>query len=284
MVRTRSLLQADHLGLVKALNDGLLDKVPRKAIVHGNPDRVEIHASYLKGSKLVAKKRGFVSYLGYLDNEPILITSSGMGAGSASIAFEELIELGVNIIIRVGTCGSYRDYIGPGDLVVATDALLESPVLRYIFPDYLRKRDSAENLSWLYQKDGFWFVSGFPEVYSAIEESVEEILSMRSYNWIYEHKYYVGSIHDKDILHAWRSDYNLNYVGMEEMRGKVRKYTIATDMETGSLLTISRIRGARGGSVLVVVDFHADQEAIKKQDEAMNIAYIASLLATRKLI
>ncbi|MEM4487949.1 MAG: hypothetical protein QXK88_03980 [Desulfurococcaceae archaeon] len=282
-MKVKSLLQADHLGLLKALNEGSLDKVPSKAIVHGNPDRVEVHASYLREPRLVAKKRGFVSYLGYYNDEPILITSSGMGAGSASIAFEELVELGVKVILRVGTCGAYRDYIKPGDLIVSTDALLESPALRYIFPDYLRRRNYTGNIDWLYIKDDFLFVKGFEDIYTLIGKSLEEVLNGAAFKWRYNHQYYTGSVHDKDILHAWRSTYNLNPLEMEEMKAKVQKYTISTDMETGSLLTIARIRGVRAGSILVVVDFHADSETLKKQDEAMHVAYIASLNTIVKL-
>ncbi|MEM3964372.1 MAG: hypothetical protein QW584_01445 [Thermofilaceae archaeon] len=280
-MKAGSLLPADHLGLLEAIKQGTLSKLPSKAVVHGNPDRVEIHASYLREPRLVARKRGFVSYVGYYDGELVLITSSGMGAGSASIAFEELIELGVNTIIRVGTCGSYRSYIKPGDLIIPTEVLLESPVLRYIFPDYLRKRNSLANVDWLHYKEELIFVKGFKSIYTLISEFVEKTLRLNK--WNYEHRYYTGPIHDKDILHAWRSEYSLNPMELHEIKANVRKHTIGTDMETGSLFVIAHMRGAQAGAILVVVDFNADNETMKAQDEAMNVAYIASLAVMKKL-
>jgi len=127
----------DHLGLKEALDKGFISKDVKRAIVHGNPDRVSEQAKLLKGAKLVAKKRGFITYVGEYNSAKIMISSTGMGSGSASIAIEELIEFGIEKIIRVGTCGGYLNEIKPGDLVVPTATLIETPVLRYLYPNYM---------------------------------------------------------------------------------------------------------------------------------------------------
>lgn len=277
-----SLLPADHLGLFEARRRGLLEANVRKAVVHGNPDRVEAHAGYLREARLVARKRGFVSYVGYLGEEPVLITSSGMGAGSASIVFEELVELGIERIVRVGTCGSYRALVKPGDLVVPSEVLIDGPVLRYVYPDYLRERPPVD-IPWLEVREGFYFVRAFDDVVKALRSSVEEVLARSRRSLGYDHAVFVGPVHDKDILHAWRGRYSLNATSLEMMRSRVLRFTIATDMETGALLTVAHIRGVKAGSILVVVDFYADEEIAKAQDEAMRIAYAASLEALRSL-
>ncbi|MEM3872213.1 MAG: hypothetical protein QXE05_06610, partial [Nitrososphaeria archaeon] len=114
----------DHLGLIGALKKGVLSRDFKKAIVHGNPDRVREHAKYLKDARLVAIKRGFVTYVGEYNGTKVMISSIGMGSGSASIAIEELIEFGVERIIRVGTCGGYLKEIRPGDIIIPTASLI----------------------------------------------------------------------------------------------------------------------------------------------------------------
>jgi len=273
---TSSLLIADHLGLLEARKKGLFTPGISRAIVHGNPDRVHEHAKLLRDHKVIALKRGFVSYLGYYRDEPLIITTSGMGAGSAAIVFEELIEHGINKVIRVGTCGSYRDYVKPGDIVIPTDVLLDGPVLRYIFPDYLRSRELSVKSDWLYVKESFYFVRGFEKVSETLKKSVEKVLKESKSSSI---NYHVGPIHDKDILHAWRERYSMNAEVLVKVKNKIRGLTIATDMESGALFTIARMRDVMAGSILVVVDFFADEEVKRKQKESMEVAYRASLEA-----
>jgi uridine phosphorylase len=274
-VAGRSLLAADHLGLAEIQKKQLLIS-NLNAIVHGDPDRVHEHAKLLRDYKLIASKRGFVSYLGYYKDRPVLITTSGMGAGSAAIVFEELIEHRVRNILRVGTCGSYREDIRPGDIVIPTEVLLEGPSLRYIFPDYLRNRELDSRIDWLYVKDGFYFVKGFQSMYGILRESIVRVLEEMGVSSI---GYHLGPIHDKDVLHAWREEYSMNAKALAEIKNKVRALTIATDMESGALYTIARMRGIVAGSLLVVVDFFADEETRRRQLESMKIAYRTSLEA-----
>jgi len=271
-----SLLVADHLGLLEARAKELFPPGVSRAIVHGNPDRVHEHAKLLSSPRVIASKRGFVSYLGFYKGESLIITSSGMGAGSAAIAFEELVEHGVSKVIRIGTCGSYRDYIRPGDIVIPTDVLLDGPVLRYIFPDYLRSREPDVGVDWLYVREGFYFVKGFERVVDAIKRSIEKALSEHGNPPI---SYYVGPIHDKDILHAWREEYSMRAETLTRVKSKVKSLTIATDMESGALFTIARMRGAIAGSILVAVDFSADEKTKEREKRGMEVAYRASIEA-----
>lgn len=275
-----SLVVADHLGLLEAKKN-VMFRYTEKAIVHGNPDRVHEHAKLMENHWLVASKRGFVSYYGYYKKEPILITTSGMGTGSAAIVFEELVEHGINKILRVGTCGYYRDYIKPGDIVIPTEILLEGPSLRYIFPDYLREREISTEISWLYVREGFYFVKGFEKFVEILVESVENVLD--EYKEKLSIRYYVGPLHDKDVLHAWREKYSLNPETLMRIKNKVTNLTIATDMESGALFTIGHIRNTIVGSILVAVDFHANKDTMERQRKGMEIAYKASLEAISRI-
>src|SRR5438067_13014184 len=68
--------------------------------------------------------RGLWGYTGTAaDGEPLTIQSTGMGGPSAAIVVEELCELGLEHVVRVGTCGALDGRLALGDLVVVREAL-----------------------------------------------------------------------------------------------------------------------------------------------------------------
>ena len=67
--------------------------------------------------------REYVTYTGTLLGEPVSVVSTGIGGPSASIAMEELCNLGVHTFVRVGTCGGIKLEVQSGDVVVATGAV-----------------------------------------------------------------------------------------------------------------------------------------------------------------
>jgi uridine phosphorylase len=68
--------------------------------------------------------RGLWGYTGTAaDGEPMTIQSTGMGGPSAAIVLEELCDLGLEVAIRVGTCGALDGDLALGDLVIAEAAL-----------------------------------------------------------------------------------------------------------------------------------------------------------------
>jgi len=96
-----------------------------RALLPGDPGRALLLAQTLLDAPLMFNHhRGLWGYTGAAtDGEPLTIQSTGMGGPSAAIVVEELAELGVERILRVGTCGALVDYLGLGELVVATEAL-----------------------------------------------------------------------------------------------------------------------------------------------------------------
>jgi len=271
----------DHLGLLRAKQEGLLPENVARAAVHGNPDRVREHAKLLDESKLIAEKRGFTTYLGRFEDKPVLISGTGMGSGSASIAIEELREVGIKKIIRVGTCGAYLPDGRPGDLIIATAALIDGPVLRYLSPNYIHSWPPRDLPKWASTEEDFVFVEGFGRVRELLMRSVDE--EARSGSYRYPHRYFVGPVHDKDILHAWRAECSLKPAEILRLRECMKRLTIATDMETGTVFTVSHMRGGESGSILAAVDFSAKGDEVEAQNEALRIAYKASLKALIKL-
>jgi uridine phosphorylase len=97
--------------------------VGRYCILPGDPGRCELIASYFDAPKKVAQNREFTTYTGTLLGEPVSVTSTGIGGPSASIALEELVELGADTFVRIGTCGGISQAVCAGDVVVATGAV-----------------------------------------------------------------------------------------------------------------------------------------------------------------
>ena len=67
-------------------------------------------------------ERGMLGYTGTFNGKPVSVQSSGMGCPSAAIVIEELVQLGVKKIMRVGTCGGLQPDMTMGDLVIALAA------------------------------------------------------------------------------------------------------------------------------------------------------------------
>jgi uridine phosphorylase len=63
------------------------------------------------------------THLGFLAGQPVLVTSTGIGGPSASIAIDELAQLGVTTFLRVGTTGAIQPWIDVGDVIVTTGAV-----------------------------------------------------------------------------------------------------------------------------------------------------------------
>lgn len=93
------------------------------AILPGDPERVAVIAGYLENPKPLSVHREYTSYEGYLDGEKILVISTGMGGPSATIAVEELAMIGVDTVIRLGTCGGMQPEVRSGELILPTAAI-----------------------------------------------------------------------------------------------------------------------------------------------------------------
>lgn len=75
--------------------------------------------------------RGLWGYTGLAsDGEPLTIMAHGMGAPSAVIVLEELCDLGLEVAVRVGSCGAVAEGIAPGEILNVGSALALDGVSR----------------------------------------------------------------------------------------------------------------------------------------------------------
>ncbi len=100
----------------------------------GDPVRAKYIADtfFDEGHRQVNDVRGMLGFTGTFEGEPISVQTTGMGAPSAGIVFEELSQLGVKRFVRVGTCGGLADGMSMGDTVIALSAAAEDHAARQL--------------------------------------------------------------------------------------------------------------------------------------------------------
>ena len=93
-------------------------------LLPGDPLRAKyIAETYLDNPVLRNEERAMYGYTGEFEGKPVSVQATGMGCPSAAIVVEELIQLGVQRLIRVGTCGGLQPDLKLGDLIVAVSAV-----------------------------------------------------------------------------------------------------------------------------------------------------------------
>ncbi len=93
-------------------------------LLPGDPLRAKYIAdTYLEDVTQVNEERGLLGFTGTWEGKPVSVQGTGMGCPSATIVFEELIQLGCKRLLRVGTCGGLQPQHALGDLIVALTAV-----------------------------------------------------------------------------------------------------------------------------------------------------------------
>ena len=227
----------------------------RFAFLPGDPGRVpEIAHAFDPQSKELAWRREFRTYLGEIQGENVLITSTGIGGPSTSIAAEELACLGVHTFIRIGTTGAIQEGIEPGDVIITTGSV---------------RLDGA---STHYAPIEYPAVANYEVVHALIEAAKESGL-----------KFYLGITASSDTFYPGqeRCDSYSGYV-IKRFQGTMKEWqklhVLNYEMESSTLLTVAGALGLRAGCVSGVIVNRAEQEEIKEEnikiaeENAINVA------------
>jgi uridine phosphorylase len=107
--------------------------VGRVALLPGDPGRVPLIAKKLDDPYSLGSHREYTAFGGRAGKEKVVVLSTGIGGPSTAIAVEELARLGVEVMIRVGTCGAIQPRINVGSSVIADAAVrLEGTSSQYV--------------------------------------------------------------------------------------------------------------------------------------------------------
>jgi len=196
-------------------------------LLPGDPGRCERIAAHLDAAELVASNREFTTWTGALDGVPVSVTSTGIGGPSAAIAVEELCDLGVHTLIRVGTCGAMQPGMKLGDLVIAQAAV----------------RDEGTSLQYV---PAGWPATAHVEVLDALRASATERGT----------PHHVGTVQSKDSFYGEMEPQRMPIAADLEQRWRawIGAGVLASEMECAALFTVAAVRGVRAGAVLAVVN------------------------------
>jgi DeoD family purine-nucleoside phosphorylase len=205
-------------------------------LLPGDPLRAEYIAETFMDDVVQRNgERGLLGYTGTFDGRPVSVQASGMGCPSAAIVIEELVQLGVRKIVRVGTCGGLQRDLAIGDLIVAlASAPADSTALHYI-----GNEAHVPTADW-------------ELVHGAVHQAKTLGKPVR-----------VGPIVSSDVFyqpdpaqaHRWSE------------RG-----LLAVEMEASVLFTLGALRKIQAGCLLIVSDLFLDGEFVRISDDEMKKA------------
>lgn len=195
-----------HIQLEESLN-------LKYAILPGDPARVDRIAQQLENVEELKFNREYRSLRGTYQGVGVLAMSTGMGGASMAIAVEELRNIGITHIIRIGSCGALQEGIGLGDLILVNAAV----------------RD--DGASQIYAPASFPGVAD-PDLLAGCVRSGRDkgfrchVGLCRSHD-----SFYIDN--NEDISAFWS-----------------KKGILGSDMETAALFTVARLRGVKAASIL----------------------------------
>lgn len=229
------------------------------AILPGDPGRVEKICRHLENPRFYAQNREYTTWAGELEGETVLVMSTGMGGPSAAIGVEELYQVGVNTVIRIGTCGGMSVQVEGGDLVVATGAIrLEGTSKEYVPVEF----PAIANL----------------EVTNALVNSAKEM----------NHTCHAGVVQCKDSFYGQHDPERMpiGYELMNKWDAWIKAGCLASEMESAAVFIVAQILGMRAGCILKTV---WNQERKRRgledrEDHDMTAAINVTIEAIRKLI
>jgi uridine phosphorylase len=108
--------------------------VGRYVFLPGDPGRCEKIAKYFDNSEHVIQNREYNTFTGTLLGEKVSVVSTGIGCPSTAIAVEELIAIGADTFIRVGTSGAIQPEANTGDVAIVNAAIRDEGTTLHYMP------------------------------------------------------------------------------------------------------------------------------------------------------
>ena len=205
-------------------------------LLPGDPLRAKhIAETFLTDVVQVNEERGLLGYTGRWEGKPVSVQGTGMGCPGAAIVFEELIQLGVTRLLRVGTCGGLQADHALGDLIVALTAVPADSTAAHL----VGNEPHCPTASW-------------ELVHEAVHVAKTSDLQLR-----------VGPIVSSDLFY--------NPDGGQYQRWSTRGI-LAVEMEAAVLFTLGALRGVQAGCLLTVSDIVVEGEFVRISDEELRAA------------
>jgi 5'-methylthioadenosine phosphorylase/purine-nucleoside phosphorylase len=205
-------------------------------LLPGDPLRAKYIAdTFLEDVREVNAERALYGFTGTYQGRPVSVQASGMGCPSAGIVIDELVQLGVKRILRVGTCGGLQADLAIGDLIVAISAVPADSTATHL----IGGEPHAPTADW-------------ELVHGAVHAAKELGKKVR-----------VGPIVSSDVFY--------NPDGGQYGRWSERG-VLAVEMEAAMLFTLGALRKIQAGCLLTVSDVVVEGEFVRISDEDLRRA------------
>jgi DeoD family purine-nucleoside phosphorylase len=202
-------------------------------LLPGDPLRAKyIAETYFDNPMQVNAERGLLGYTGEYDGKRVSVQGTGMGCPGATIVFEELIQLGVRKLVRVGTCGGLQPHHALGDLIVALSAVAADATASHL----VGNEPHCPTASWSL-------------IHGAVHVAKEMNQSM-----------HVGPIVSSDLFY----NPDEGQYGRWSDRG-----VLAVEMEAAALFTVGALRKVESGCLLTVSDIVVEGEFKRISDDEL---------------
>jgi len=205
-------------------------------LLPGDPLRAKyIAETFMSDVKQTNGERGMLGFTGTYGGKPVSVQSTGMGCPSAAIVIEELIQLGVKKLVRVGTCGGLQPDLALGDLIVALSAVPADGTARH----YVGGEPHAPT-------------ADFELVHASVHAAKELGKRVR-----------VGPIVSSDVFY----DPDTGRAARWSERG-----ILAVEMEAAVLFTVGALRKVQAACLLTVSDVIVEGDFVRISDEELRAA------------
>jgi purine-nucleoside phosphorylase len=204
-------------------------------LLPGDPLRAQFIAEqFLENVVERNRERALYGYTGEFEGKPVSVQATGVGGPSIAIVVEELAQLGVKRLLRVGTCGGLQPDLAFGELIIALTAVPQ------------------DRTSWTYVPEPHCPTADWELVHGLVHAAKE--LGERPR---------VGPIVSSDVF------YNPD---RDQYRRWAELGVLAVEMEASVLFTLGALRKLETGCLLTVSDLLADGESRRIGDDELRAA------------
>ena len=212
--------------------------VARHVFLCGDPARVDRIAAPWKRVREVCNVREYRIVTGELEGVEMTAASTGIGAPSTAVLFEELTKLGAHTYVRIGNSGGLAPSLELGDLVVTTGAVRDDGTSRtYVIPEFPAVADyrvvaaltaAAADCGARWHAGITWSLDAFYARNAVRQED--------------------GSLASMSVGGYWPSHLEPRILDLRAAG------VLNCEMESGALLTLAALFGCRAGCICVVSD------------------------------
>ncbi|UCG03263.1 MAG: nucleoside phosphorylase [Candidatus Heimdallarchaeota archaeon] len=215
-------------------------KGARHMFIVGDPARTEAIAQHLQDPQELTFNREYRTFLAYIDENPVIVASMGIGGPSTAVGLEEFGRCQITTVIRVGTSGILNPQVKLGDIVSAIGAIRDEGTTKQYLP---------------------------PEFPAVAHPDVIFALRQGAYDLNLQDRFHEGIVHSKDAF--WSEEPEMIPAKkdiIERWETWKRGQTLITEMEVSTLFILGSIRGWKTGAIMAAIgDFDTGDLIMNKK-------------------